>query len=151
MIIALGSDHAGFKVKQILVKKLQELEYEIIDVGADSGEVSVDYSDYAAKVALAVKKGAAQRGIVICGSGVGACIAANKFKGIRASVAHDLYSAAQGVEHDDMNVLCLGGKIVEDIAPQLAENFLKAVFQNKEPRFVRRLNKVLDIENANFK
>lgn len=150
MKVAIGCDHAGFPVKQAVIEKVKDLGHEVLDMGTNS-EQSVDYPDFAAKVAWAVKKGEAQRGIIICGSGIGACIAANKFKGIRACVAHDLYSAAQGVEHDNMNVLCLGGRIVADTAPKLAAAFLNASFESGEARHLRRLNKVLSIEEENFK
>ena len=118
MNIAIASDHAGFPLKAALINKIKLLGHEPLDLGTDSPNTSVDYPDFAAKAARAVQGGKAQKAIVVCGSGVGACVAANKFKGIRAAVCHDTYSAHQGVEHDDMNVLCLGARI---IGPALAE------------------------------
>lgn len=150
MKVAVGCDHAGFPVKEAVEEQVKALGHEVLDMGTYNTQ-SVDYPDFAAKVALSVSSGQAERGILICGSGIGACIAANKFKGIRACVAHDLYSAAQGVEHDNMNVLCLGGRVVPDTAPKLAQAFLSANFQKEEERHVRRLNKVLSIEEKNFK
>ena len=116
MKIAVGSDHAGFLLKQEVAESLRKGGYEVVDVGTDS-TAAVDYPDFAEKVALAVKEGRAERAVLICGSGVGACVAANKVPGIRAAICHDAYSAHQGVEHDDMNVLVLGGRI---IGPALA-------------------------------
>ncbi len=150
MIIAIGCDHAGFSIKAAVIKMAESLGHQVLDVGTFSCE-PVDYPDYAAKVATAVVERQAQRGIICCGSGIGACIAANKFKGARACVAHDLYSAAQGVRHDDMNILCLGGRVVQGTAPQLAEQFLSAHFERDAERHVRRLEKVLEIEAKNFK
>ncbi|MDR0952577.1 MAG: ribose 5-phosphate isomerase B [Elusimicrobiota bacterium] len=150
MKVAIGCDHAGFPLKDLVIKTVRDMGHEAINFGTDSAD-SVDYPDYAAKVAKAVETKQADRGIVLCGSGIGASIAANKFKGIRAAIAHDLYSAAQGVEHDDMNVLCLGSRVVDaKLAPQLVEAFLNAKFSNEE-RHLRRLNKVLAIEAENFK
>lgn len=150
MKVAIGCDHAGFPIKAAVSAEVKALGHEVLDMGTFD-TVSVDYPDYACKVAESVASGAAQRGVLICGSGIGACIAANKVKGIRASIAHDLYSAAQGVMHDDMNVLCLGGRIVGEQAPKLVEAFLNAEFERNEARHVRRLNKVLEIEKENFK
>ncbi len=145
MTIALGSDHAGFPLKAHLVKWLQSLGYAVLDLGTDSTS-SVDYPDFAAAVGRSVQDGNAQRGIVVCGSGAGAAIAANKMLGIRASVCHDTYTAHQAVEHDDMNVLCLGARIVgEAVAEELVESFLGASFSGDE-RHARRLGKVLDLE-----
>ncbi len=150
MIVAIGCDHAGFPIKEAVIIEAQKLGNTVLDLGTFSTD-SVDYPDYAAKVAEAVASKKADRGILICGSGIGACIAANKYKGIRASIAHDLYSAEQGVMHDDMNVLCLGGRVVAPIASELTEKFLKAKFEKDEARHVRRLGKVLEIEKENFK
>ncbi len=142
MRIAIGADHAGFAIKQLLVERLSAAGYTLLDVGSHEFDADDDYPDYAVFVAEKVRGGEADRGIVVCGSGVGSCVAANKLKGIRASVCHDLYSAAQGVEHDDLNVLCLGGRVVDaGLAEQLAVAFLGAKFQPDE-RFVRRLAKV---------
>lgn len=150
MIVAIGCDHAGFPIKESVIKEAQRLGHTVLDMGTFNCD-SVDYPDYAAKVAKAVASKQAHRGILICGSGIGACIAANKYKGIRASIAHDLYSAEQGVMHDDMNILCLGGRIVGELAPQLAQKFLNAAFEKDQQRHVRRLAKVLEIEKENFK
>lgn len=143
--VALGADHGGFALKQSLLDWLRR-EHEVLDVGAHKMEPADDYPDFAEAVAHAVASGRAERGILICGSGVGACIAANKVAGIRACLCHDTYSAGQGVEHDDMNVLCLGARIVgEDLASDLITAFLKASFTG-EDRHRRRLEKVLTIE-----
>ena len=145
MRIAIGSDHAGFKLKQELVKRLGELGHNVVDLGTNS-EDPVDYPDYAAAVGEAVLEGAAERGILICGSGVGASVAANKLKGIRAGLCHDTYSAHQGVEHDDMNVLVLGARVIGPaLAYELATAFVHATFSGEE-RHVRRLNKVKALE-----
>jgi RpiB/LacA/LacB family sugar-phosphate isomerase len=145
MKIAVGSDHAGFELKQEVAAQLRKGGYEVVDVGTDS-TAAVDYPDYAEKVALAVKEGRAERAVLICGSGVGACVAANKVPGIRAAICHDVYSAHQGVEHDDMNVLVLGGRIIGPaIAHELVEAFAKARYTAEE-RHARRLAKVLAIE-----
>jgi ribose 5-phosphate isomerase B len=149
MKIAIGCDHAGYPLKAELVDTVRAAGHEPLDCGTDS-EAPVDYPDYAAAVAEAVAAGKASRGIVLCGSGVGACVAANKVRGVRAAVCHDIYSAHQGVEHDDMNVLCLGARIVgAAVAPELVRAFLAARFSN-EPRHKRRLDKVLALENRNF-
>lgn len=145
MTIALGSDHAGFPLKTHLVSWLRESGYAVHDLGTDSTS-SVDYPDFAAAVGRAIQHGDADRGIVVCGSGAGAAIAANKLVGIRASVCHDTYTAHQAVEHDDMNVLCLGARIVgEAVAEELVEAFLGASFSGDE-RHARRLGKVLELE-----
>jgi RpiB/LacA/LacB family sugar-phosphate isomerase len=145
MKIAVGSDHAGFELKQEVAAQLGKGGYEVVDVGTDS-TAAVDYPDYAEKIALAVKEGRAERAVLICGSGVGACVAANKVPGIRAAICHDVYSAHQGVEHDDMNVLVLGGRIIGPaIAHELVEAFVKARYTAEE-RHARRLAKVLAIE-----
>ena len=148
-VIAIAADHAGFPCKAQAVQQLRELGWEVLDLGPTEPDPQDDYPDFAAAVARAVQNGQAQKGVVICGSGVGATVAANKFKGIRACLCHDTYSAAQGVEHDDMNVLCLGGRI---IGPALVSEILCA-FANAsfsgEARHVRRLNKVLGFEKQN--
>jgi ribose 5-phosphate isomerase B len=144
--IAIASDHAGFPLKQYITGYLKTLGHKVEDLGTDSAEVSVDYPDFAAKTAIAVTQGKANRGIVVCGSGVGACIAANKFNGVRASVCHDTYSARQGVEHDDMNILCLGARIIgSELALEVVKAFTGAAFSN-EPRHVRRLDKIRSFE-----
>lgn len=151
MKVAIASDHAGFPAKQIVVKAVKDLGHEVIDFGTNNCD-SVDAVDYAAPASLAVAGGKAPRGIFICGSGIIMCIVANKFKGIRASIAHDIYSAAQGVQHNDMNVLCLGGKVVDNnLIPRLVKSFLEAQFEKGEERLQRRLKKLLDIEAKNMK
>lgn len=148
MKIAIAADHAGFPAKARVIEAVQAAGHEAIDLGTDSPAVSVDYPDFAQAVGEAVQQGRAERGIVLCGSGVGACVAANKMVGIRAGVCHDSYSAHQGVEHDDMNVLCLGARIVGiEVVPELVRAFLGARFSG-EARHVRRLNKVLALERA---
>lgn len=145
MKIAFGSDHAGFRLKRILVDGLRSQGYEVLDVGTDS-EAPVDYPDFAKMVAEAVVAKTCDKGVIICGSGVGASIAANKVKGIRASVCHDTYSAHQGVEHDDMNTLVLGARIIgENLAMEIVNAFINARFSHEE-RHVRRLNKILSME-----
>ncbi len=146
--VAVGGDHWGFEMKGELVPWIGSLGYRVEDVGAHTHNPADDYPDFAEPVARAVVSGRAKRGIVICGSGVGACIAANKVPGARACLCHDTYSARQGVEHDDMNILCLGTRVVAvELAKELLQAFLKAQF-NSEERFVRRLDKVLEIERA---
>ena len=145
MTVAVASDHAGFDLKQLLVKQLAEDGHVVIDLGSHTAEPT-DYPDHARAVGAALRSGKADRGVLICGSGVGACVAANKIKGVRAGVCHDAYSAHQGVEHDDMNVLCLGARVIgPSLALDLARLFLQATFSNEE-RHLRRVRKVLDIE-----
>ncbi len=145
MRIALGSDHAGFDLKQNLLALLESLGHQVLDVGVYNDEPA-DYPDYAEAVGLAVVQKKAERGILLCGSGVGASVAANKIPGIRAAVCHDGYSAHQGVEHDDMNVLVLGARIIGTyLARDLVQTFLGAQFSGEE-RHRRRLEKVLEIE-----
>ena len=122
MKVAVGFDHAGFPLKQITLETVKNAGHEPIDMGTNSAE-PVDFPDFAEKVGRAIQNGKAERGILVCGSGVGACIAANKMKGVYASICHDTYSAAQGVKHDDMNVLCLGGRV---IGPELAKALILA-------------------------
>ncbi len=151
MKVAIGCDHGGFSLKQAVIDKIKALGFEVLDFGTNSVE-SVDYPDYAVQVAKAILSGQAERGILICGSGVGVCITANKFKGIYASVAHDVYTAAQGVTHDNMNILCLGGRVIsQDQAAKLTEAFLTATSKGQEDRHLRRINKVLEVERKNFK
>ena len=145
MRIALGCDHGGFPLKARILSVITSAGHQVVDCGTDSS-CSVDYPDFAEFVGRTIIEGKAERGILLCGSGVGISVAANKIPGIRAGVCHDAYSAHQGVEHDDMNVLCLGARIVGDeVAVELVQNFLKAQF-TREERHVRRLNKVLQIE-----
>ena len=151
MDIVIGADHGGFKLKEYLKSFVKDLGHNVVDIGAASEEPS-DYPDFAALVSEKVMNKEAEKGIILCGSGVGACVTANKFPGIRASVCHDTYSAKQGVEHDDMNVLCLGARIVgEELAKELIKAFLNARFQSNVDRYKRRLNKVLDIEKKHLK
>ena len=147
MKVAFGADHGGYALKQELIARLRG-RHEIQDMGAHSLVPEDDYVDFALPVARAVSSGAAERGVVICGSGVGACVAANKVTGVRAGICHDTYSAHQGVEHDDMNVLCLGDRIVGvELAAELVDAFLDARFSG-EPRHRRRLDKVFEIERG---
>ena len=146
MKLALGADHAGFPLKEEIRGYLERLGHEVIDLGAYNTEPS-DYPDFADTVGRTLIAGRAERGILICGSGVGVNVAANKMPGIRACMCHDTYSAHQGVEHDDMNVLVLGARIIGSaLAFDLVSSFLNANFQKHEERFVRRLNKVKTIE-----
>jgi ribose 5-phosphate isomerase B len=148
MIIAIASDHGGFPMKQTVLDAVRAAGHQALDLGVDSAEISVDYPDYAEKVGRAIQRGEAQRGIVLCGSGVGACIAANKMKGIFAGICHDTYSAHQGVEHDDMNVLCLGARIVgPELVKELTAAFLGAFFSGEE-RHARRVAKVQQLESV---
>jgi ribose 5-phosphate isomerase B len=145
MRIVLGADHAGFVLKEHLLEQVKKLGHEVIDVGTHGPE-PVDYPDYALAVAEAIRSGKAERGVLLCGSGVGASVALNKVPGLRGAVCHDTYSAHQGVEHDDMNVLVLGARIIgQALADELVGAFLPARFSG-EPRHVRRLAKVKAIE-----
>ena len=145
MRVAIGSDHAGVELKQHLIPLVKAGGHEVIDVGTNSTE-PVDYPDFAEKVGLAVIGGRAERGIMVCGSGIGACVAANKLPGVRAGNCADHYSAHQGVEHDDMNLLVLGGRVVGTaVAEELVVAFLTASFSGEE-RHARRLAKVEAIE-----
>ena len=146
MRVVLGADHAGFEMKQDLVSYVRSLGHEVLDVGTSRSDLPDDYPDFSEAVAVAVGEGNAARGILICGSGVGASVTANKIPGIRAAVCHDAYSAHQGVEHDDMNVLVLGSRVIgQALARELAAVFLAASFSGEE-RHVRRLGKVKKIE-----
>ncbi|HEY2121083.1 MAG TPA: ribose 5-phosphate isomerase B [Candidatus Acidoferrum sp.] len=146
MNIVIGSDHAGFQLKTSVVSFLKLLGHSVLDIGALSENDNDDYPDFAELVGKAIIDGKAERGILICGSGVGVSVAANKMIGIRAAVCHDSYSAHQGVEHDNMNVLVLGSRIIgEKLAEDLVQNYLNAKFTNEE-RHVRRLAKVHAIE-----
>lgn len=145
MSIAVGADHAGFELKDNLTVFLQKLGYHVFDVGTYSAE-SVDYPDFSEAVGLAIKDGHAERGVLVCGSGVGASVAANKVPGIRAGLCHDTYSAHQGVEHDNMNVLVLGACVVgTELARELVHAFVSATFSGEE-RHRRRLEKIRAIE-----
>ena len=151
MKISIGADHAGYEMKEQLVEYIQKLGHTVHDVGTHEPGRPDDYPDYAVLVAQDVRSGGADRGILVCGSGVGVSVAANKFKGIRAGLCHDHYSAHQGVEHDDMNVLVLGSRIIGPMMAQdVTDAFLKATFSGEE-RHVRRLNKVKGIEQDEFR
>ncbi|MEK7246892.1 MAG: ribose 5-phosphate isomerase B [Chloroflexota bacterium] len=155
MRVVLGADHRGYQLKDFLLARLRDRArtgarpggFDVIDAGTNSS-ASVDYPDLAVKVAAAITGGQAERGILVCGSGVGACVAANKIAGIRAAVTHDTYSAQQGVEHDDMNVICLGSHVIgQDLAIEIVDAFLAATFVPEE-RYVRRLEKVKALEKG---
>ena len=150
MKIIIASDHAGFYYKTLLLKKLQEQGYEVMDLGSYNDEPS-DYPDYAEKVANSLLKKEGEKAVIICGSGVGVCVAANKFRGIRAGVCHDTYSAHQCVEHDDVNVLCIGQRVIGiEPAYEIVDAFINARFIDK-PRYKKRLEKIIAIENKNMK
>lgn len=150
MRVAIGTDHAGFPLRSTVLQAVIDAGHEPVDLGAHEFEATDDYPDRAAPVAEAVATGEADRGVIVCGSGIGASITANKFKGVRASVCHDAYSAAQGVEHDDMNVLCVGARVIGGaIAESVVQAFLRAELVH-EARFLRRLEKLTAVENANF-
>jgi len=145
MRIVVGADHAGFELKQILAEYLRHRGHEVIDKGTDSDE-PVDYPDFAEAVSNVVIAGQAERGVLVCGSGVGASVSANKIPGIRAGLCHDTYSARQGVEHDDMNILVLGARVIGvEMARELVEHFLAAKF-NGEERHRRRVEKIKALE-----
>lgn len=146
MIIALGSDHGGFVLKGTVAEAIRSAGHEVLDCGARTLEPGDDYPDFAAAVSRAVQSGTAERGIIVCGSGVGAAIAANKFSGIRAALCHDTFSARQGVEDDSMNVLALGARVIgPSLAQELVKAFAGATFSNAE-RHRRRLEKVMGFE-----
>jgi ribose 5-phosphate isomerase B len=150
MRIALAADHAGYALKDELAAKLAQQGHDVLDLGAHSS-APVDYPDSADAVAAVIRNDQVDRGIIVCGSGAGVSIAANKFPGIRAAVCHDTYTAHQAVEHDDMNVLCLGARVVGSaLALDLVNAFLGASFSTEE-RFQRRLRKILDIESRYMK
>ncbi|MFZ1015262.1 MAG: ribose 5-phosphate isomerase B [Terracidiphilus sp.] len=147
MKVVIASDHAGFPLKEEVRAFLTKGGHEVIDLGAYTVDPQDDYPDFAERVGEAILNGEAPRGVLICGSGVGVCVASNKIPGIRAGMCHDTYSAHQGVEHDDMNVIVLGARIVgTSLAYELVETFLKAKFIANEERFTRRFKKVLAIE-----
>jgi len=154
MRIAVGTDHAGYPLKKVIMQAVRNAGHEVLDLGTFS-EDSVDYPDYTEKVGRAVQEGDADRGIVLCGSGVGACIAANKMVGIYAAICHNVYSARQGVEHDDMNVLCLGSRVIgPEVAKELVPAFLQAEFTGNQPgeeRHQRRVQKVRKLEEKGIR
>ncbi len=148
MKIAVACDHGGWALKEPVIQVLKQMGHEVLDLGAHEYDASDDYPNFARYIGQAIQHQQAERGVLICGSGVGACVAANKIRGVRASVCHDVYSAHQGVEHDDMNVLCLGARIVGvALAEELVRAFVNARFSNEE-RHVRRLEKVKAIEES---
>jgi ribose 5-phosphate isomerase B len=148
MDVAVAFDHRGVKLRERVLDELAALGHEIVDLGTDTDAQRVDYPDKARELGEAIQRGEAERGILVCGSGVGASVAACKLAGIRAAICHDVYSAHQGVEHDDMNVLCLGSEVVgAELAVDLVRAFLGATFDGGE-RYVRRLEKVRDLERA---
>ncbi|MCA8985623.1 MAG: ribose 5-phosphate isomerase B [Planctomycetaceae bacterium] len=142
---AIGGDHAGYELKSYLAAELREGTFEVFDCGAHD-ETPSDFPDFAEKVAEQVLSGKVERGILVCGSGVGVCVAANKIPGIRAGLCHDTYSAHQGVEHDDMNVLCIGARIIGSaLALEIVETFLRARY-TPQPRHQQRVDKILSLE-----
>jgi ribose 5-phosphate isomerase B len=148
MKIALGTDHGGYPLKDRMVSSIEQAGHTVVECGATAMDPSDDYPVFAERVARAVQSGAADRGLVLCGSGVGASVAANKVRGIRAALCHDTFSAHQGVEDDDMNVLCIGARVVgPSLAADLVESFLRAKFSGAE-RHRRRLEMVKAIETA---
>ncbi len=150
MNVAVSSDHAGFPYKATIIQSIQELGHSVIELGAISTD-PIDYPDITEPVARAIQSGQADRAVILCGSGVGITFTANKYKGIRACICHDTYSAHQGVEHDDLNVLCLGAKVVGiEVAKELTAVFLSAQFSSEE-RYHRRIKKVESIERRMFK
>jgi ribose 5-phosphate isomerase B len=149
MRVAVAFDHRGTKLRAAVIETVEALGHEAIDLGTDDPTVRIDYPDKAQEVGASIRSGDADRGILVCGSGVGASVAACKLHGIRAAICHDTYSAHQGVEHDDMNVLCLGSEIVgAELAAELVRAFLGATFL-AEGRYLRRLEKVERLEQAN--
>ena len=151
MKIAVACDHAGFPLKAIVLATVSAEGHQPIDLGTNNTN-PVDFPDYTEKLGETIQKGEADRGILVCGSGIGACIAANKMKGIYASICHDTYSAAQGVMHDDMNVLCLGGRVIgPELAVALVKAFLSARYLGNDPggeRLAKRVGKILKMENG---
>jgi ribose 5-phosphate isomerase B len=146
MRVAVAFDHRGVKLRERVLEVLAELGHEGVDLGADAPQPRVDYPDKAREIGEAVLAGDAERGVLVCGSGVGASVAANKLPGIRAAICHDVYSAHQGVEHDDMNILCLGSEVVgPELAADLMRAFLDARFDGGE-RYRKRLEKIEDME-----
>jgi len=148
MRIAVAFDHRGIKLRQKILEVLRELGHEIVDLGTDAPKPRIDYPEKAREVGEAIRSGAAERAVLCCGSGVGASVAASKLPGIRAAICHDVYSAHQGVEHDDMNVLCLGSEVVgAELTADLVRAFLRAEFDGGE-RYVRRLQMIEEMEKA---
>ena len=147
MKVAVAFDHRGVKLRARVLEELDALGHEVVDLGTDTDAVRIDYPVKARELGKALQDGDAERGLLICGSGVGVSVAASKLVGIRAAICHDVYSAHQGVEHDDMNVLCLGSEVIgPSLAAELIRAFLRAEFDGGE-RYVRRLKKIEDMEN----
>lgn len=153
MRVAVAFDHAGFPLKAVVLEAVENAGHQPVELGTH-GTLAVDYPDYAEKLGKAIQDGEAERGVLVCGSGVGACIAVNKMRGIYAAICHDTYSAHQGVEHDDMNVLCLGGRIIgPELVKEIVPAFLNARFIGEDPgeeRHARRVGKVRAIERGNL-
>ncbi len=151
MKVAVGCDHAGFPLKDVVIEAVAAAGHEVIDVGTFSAD-AVDFPEFTKKVGEKVQSGEAERGILICGSGIGAAIAANKMKGIYASICHDTYSAAQGVAHDAMNVLCMGGRVIgPELVKVIVSAFLKARYLGEDPdgeRYARRVGKIKKMEES---
>ena len=147
MNVVVASDHTSLAIKEVVIKTLEGAGHKVIDVGTFSND-TVDFPDMAEKGGRVIQSGQAERGVFVCGSGVGVSISANKMNGIYAGLCHDTYSAHQGVEHDNMNVLCLGGRIIgPEVCRELVLSFINANFIEEEPRYVRRVNKIKNIEN----
>jgi ribose 5-phosphate isomerase B len=148
MRVAVAFDHRGVKLRARVLEEVEALGHETVDFGTDTPEPKIDYPDKAREVGEAIQSGGAERGVLVCGSGVGASIAASKLASVRAAICHDTYSAHQGVEHDDMNVLCIGSEVIgEELAGELVRTFLGAKFDGGE-RYVRRLEKIEEMEKA---
>jgi len=148
MRVAVAFDHRGVKLRERVLEEVVRAGHEAVDLGTDAPEPRIDYPDKAREVGDAIRNGEAERGILVCGSGVGASVAASKLAGIRAAICHDTYSAHQGVEHDDMNVLCLGSEVIgAELAGELIRTFLGAKFDGGE-RYVRRLEKIEEMEKT---
>jgi ribose 5-phosphate isomerase B len=148
MRVAVAFDHRGVKLRDAVIGEIAALSHEVVDLGTDDSTVKIDYPDKARDVGEAIRSGDGERGVLVCGSGVGASVAACKLPGIRAAICHDTYSAHQGVEHDDMNVLCLGSEVVgAELAAELVRAFLGATFVAEE-RYLRRLKKVEQLERS---
>ena len=148
MRVAVAFDHRGVKLRARVLEEVEALGHETVDLGTDAPEPKVDYPDKARELGEAIQSGGADRGVLVCGSGVGASIAACKLAGVRAAICHDTYSAHQGVEHDDMNVLCIGSEVIgAELAGELVRTFLGAKFDGGE-RYVRRLEKIEEMEKA---
>jgi len=148
MRVAAAFDHRGVKLREAVLAEIAALGHEVLDLGTDTDAVRIDYPDKAQEVGDAIRSGDAERGVFVCGSGVGASVAASKLRGIRAAICHDTYSAHQGVEHDDMNVLCLGSEVIgAELAAELVRAFLQAEFDGGE-RYVKRLEKIEKLERT---